>query len=104
MRSLLLEPASSAIGGFALTSANYESVLELLKKCYGKEIVIQRALVNKLLSVHPVYSESDTLRLRSLYDFREKKYRALQALGVEEQCYSEVVVQALLWIGRWVTC
>ena len=96
LRSLLLEPARSAIGGFALTSANYESALELLKKRYGKKIVIQRALVNELLSVRPVYSESDTLRLRSLYDFTETKYRALQDLGVEEQCYSEVVVPALL--------
>ena len=32
LRSLLLEPAKSAIGGFALTSANYEAALELLKK------------------------------------------------------------------------
>ena len=34
--------------------------------------------------------------LRSLYDFAETKNRALQALGVEEQSYSEVVVPTLL--------
>ena len=66
LRSLLLEPAKSAIGGFALTSANYEAALELLKKRYGKKIVVQRALVNELLSAHPVFNEGDTLRLRSL--------------------------------------
>lgn len=96
LRSLLLEPARSAIGGFALTSANYESAIELLKKRYGKKIIIQRALVNELLNARPVFNESDTLRLRHLYDFAETKYRALQALGVEEKNYSEVVVPALL--------
>ena len=50
LRSLLLEPARSAIGGFALTSANYESAIELLKKRYGKTIAIQRSLVNELLN------------------------------------------------------
>ena len=35
--SLLLGSAKSAVGGFALTSANYESAIELLKKRYGKK-------------------------------------------------------------------
>ena len=97
LRSLLLEPARSAIGGFALTSANYESAIELLKKRYGKKIAIQRSLVNELLNARSVFSEGDTSRLlRSLYDFAETKYRALQALGVEERNYSEVVVPTLL--------
>ncbi|XP_022802638.1 uncharacterized protein LOC111340115 [Stylophora pistillata] len=96
LRSLLMEPAQSAIGGFALTSANYESAIELLKKRYGRKIIIQRALVNELLNACSVFKESDTLRLRSLYDFAETKYRALQALAVEEQSHSEVVVPVLL--------
>ena len=41
LRNLLLEPARSAIGGFALTSANYQAAVELLKKRYGKKIVVQ---------------------------------------------------------------
>ena len=96
LRSLLLEPARSAIGGFALTSANYASAIELLKKRYGKKIAIERSLVNKLLNTRLVFNEGDTSRLRSLYDFAETKYRALQALGVEERNYSEVVVPTLL--------
>ena len=48
------------------------------------------------MSARPVFNEGDTLRLRSLYDFAETKYRALQALGVEEWSYSEVVVPAFL--------
>ena len=95
-RSLLLEPARSAIGVFALTSANQESAIELLKKRYGRKIAIQRLLVNELLNTRLVFNEGDTSRLRSLYDFAETKYRALQALGVEEKNYSEVVVPTLL--------
>ena len=96
LRSLLMEPARSAIGGFALTSANYESAIELLKKRYGKKIAVQRALVNELLNARPVFNEGDTRRLRSLYDFVETKYRALQALEVDERNYSEIVVPMLL--------
>ena len=50
LRSLLLGSAKSAIGGFALTSANYESAIELLKKRCGKKVAIQRALISELLS------------------------------------------------------
>lgn len=79
LRNLLLEPARSAIGGFTLTSANYQSAVELLKKRYGKKIAVQRALVNELLNARPVFNESDTATLHSLYDFAETKYRGLQA-------------------------
>lgn len=96
LRGLLLEPARSAIAGFALTSANYESAVELLKKRYGKKIAIQRAYVNELLYMRPLYNDADTPRLRSLYDFAETKYRALQALGVDEETYSAIVVPMVL--------
>ena len=96
LRGLLLEPARSAIAGFALTSANYEAAVELLKKRFGKKTAIQRTLVNELLNTRPVFNESDTARLRGLYDFVETKYRALQALNVDERTYSEIVVPMLL--------
>ena len=54
LRGLLLEPARSAIAGFALTSANYEAVVQLLKKRFGKKTAIQRSLVNELLNTRPV--------------------------------------------------
>ena len=96
LRGLLLEPARSEIAGFALTSANYESAVDLLKRRYGKKTAIQRALVNELLNARPVYSDKDTARLRSFYDLVETKYRALQALAVEEGTYSAIVVPMLL--------
>ena len=50
LRGLLLEPARSAITGFALTSANYKAAVELLKKRFGKKTAIQRTFVNELLN------------------------------------------------------
>jgi len=74
LRGLLLEPARSTIAGFALTSANYQSAVDLLKRRYGKKTAIQRTLVNELLNARPVYSDRDTARLRSFYDLFETKY------------------------------
>ena len=91
-----MEPARLAIAGFTLTSANHESAVKLLKKRYGKKTAIQRVLVSELLNTRPVFNDSDTPRLRSLYDFAGTKYRELQALEVEEQTYSEIVVPMLL--------
>ena len=67
-----------------------------MKKRFGKKTAIQRTLVNELLNTRPVFNDSDTVRLRTLYDFVESKYRALEALQVEEQTYSEIVVPVLL--------
>lgn len=96
LRGLLVGPARSAIAGFTLTSANYGSAVELLKNRYGKKTAIQRAHVNELLNVQPVYNERDAQRFRSLYDFLETKHRALQALEVDESTYSAIVVPSVL--------
>ena len=96
LRGLLLEPARSAIAGFSLTAANYAAAVEPLKKRFGKKVAIQRTLINELFNTRPVFNNGDTVRLRNLYDFVESKYRALQALQVEEQNYSEIVVPVLL--------
>lgn len=96
LRGLLVEPARSAIAGFALTSANYKAATDLLKKRYGKKTAIQRAYINDLLNMEPIYSERDTNRLRMMYDFAETKHRALEALGVGQDSYSAIVVPSLL--------
>ena len=68
LRSLLTGQSKSAIAGFALTSANYGVAVELLTKRYGKKMAIQRAHVNDMLTVSPVYNERDLPRLRTLCD------------------------------------
>ena len=56
--------------------------------------------MNELLKTRPVFNESDTARLRGLYDFVDTKYRALQALNVDERTYSEIVVPMPLAMER----
>ncbi|XP_014678805.1 PREDICTED: uncharacterized protein LOC106818628 [Priapulus caudatus] len=96
LRGLVEEPAKSAIAGFALTSANYQAAVELLKERYGKKNIIQRAHVNELLNIAPVFSERDTVRLRGLCDTVETHYRGLKALGLPEETYSSIVVPAIM--------
>ncbi|XP_074611009.1 uncharacterized protein LOC141865576 [Acropora palmata] len=57
LKSLVQEPARSTIAGFALTAVNYDAAVQALKKRYGKEIAIQRAHVNDLLNLSPVYTD-----------------------------------------------
>ena len=96
LQGLLIEQAQSAIAGFSLTSANYKAAIQLLKKHYSKQKVIQRTYINDLLNLERIYSERDTQRLRTMYDFAETKYRALEALGVDQETYSAIVVPSLL--------
>ena len=96
LRGFLIEPARSTIAGFALTSRNYQAAIDLLKRRYGKKTAIQRAHVNDLLNVEPVYHERDPTRIRRLYNLVESKYRALEALEVDQATYSTFVVPSLL--------
>ena len=96
LRGLLIEPARSAIAGFSLTSANCKAAIQLPKKRYGKQKVIQRTYINNLLNLELIYGERDTQQLRTMYDFAETKYRALEALGVDQETYSAIVVPSLL--------
>ena len=51
LQGLLIQPARSAIAGFSLTSANYKTAIQLLKKHYSKQKVIQRTYINDLLNL-----------------------------------------------------
>jgi hypothetical protein len=96
LRGLLEEPAKSTIAGFSLTEANYMSAVELLKKRFDKKSAVQRAHVNELIQLSPVFKERDTRGLRNLYDSCEAHNRALKALGVSEESYSSIVVPVIV--------
>jgi hypothetical protein len=91
LRSLLLGPAKSSIAGFALTATNYKVGLELLRNGYGKKNVIQRALIQELLKLKPVYNNIDLDGLRKLYDAC-----ALEAQGVNVSTYSSIVLPTIM--------
>ena len=96
LRGLLEGSAKSIIEGFALSAANYEVAVTLLKKRFGKRNLIQSAHIEELMKVVPVYNKRDTPRLRSLYDGVETHYRGLTAIGVEKATYSSIVVPSIL--------
>ena len=91
LRSLLLGPAKSSIAGFALTATNYKEELELLRNRYGEKNVIQRALIQELLKLKPVYNNIDLDGLRKLYDAC-----ALEAQGVNVSTYSSIVLPTIM--------
>ena len=96
LRSFLQEPAKSVIAGMPMTDASYETAIELLKKRFGKPEEIQRAHINHLLHLAPVFNERSVNRLRTLHDQIETHFRGLEALGVDRITYSSIVVPELM--------
>ena len=90
------EPAKSVIAGMSITDADYETAIKLLKKRFGKTEVIQRAHINQLINLAPVYNEKNISRLRTLHDQIEAHFRGLEAQGVEMSTYSRIVVPVLM--------
>ena len=82
--------------GLALTAANYKVAIDLLRGRFGKPVVIERAHVNELLNVAPVFNERDTAGFRRLYDKIEIHHRGLKALEVDASTYEGIVVPAIL--------
>ena len=66
LRGLVDEPAKSCIAGFSLTSANYESAVDILKERYGKKSAVQHAHMQKLMKIDHVRDEKDVVSLRRL--------------------------------------
>eukprot|EP00794_Sanderia_malayensis_P016737 gene16737-biopygen14129 len=78
------EPARSVIAGIPTTDSSYETAVNLLKSRYANPAVIQRAHINQLLNLAPVFNEKNTARLRSFHDHIETHFRGLEALGVDK--------------------
>ena len=96
LKSLLEEPAKSVVAGLPLTSNNYETAVKLLKDRYGDPVIIQRAHINQLAYLPPVFSDKNLKRLRELHDQIETHYRGLEALHVDQITYSTIVVPMLM--------
>ena len=96
LRDLLGGAARTTIVGLALTAANYEVAIDLLRRRFGKPVVIERTHVNELLNVAPVFNERDTTGLRRFYNKIEIHHRGLKALEVDACMYEGIVVLAIL--------
>eukprot|EP00112_Aurelia_sp_Birch-Aquarium-sp1_P002793 Seg1309.3 transcript_id=Seg1309.3/GoldUCD/mRNA.D3Y31 product="hypothetical protein" protein_id=Seg1309.3/GoldUCD/D3Y31 len=98
LRSFLEEPARGVITGFALTDADYDSAVDLLRsrKRFARPSVIRHAHINEMANLSPVFNEKSIGRLRNFHDQIEAHYRGLEALGVDKQSYSSIVVPLLM--------
>ena len=70
--------------------------MDVLQRRFGNKTVVQRAHFNELLNVKPVFNANGTERLRKFFDTVESNFRGLEALGVNQEIYSEIVVPTVL--------
>ena len=88
-------PAYSTVAGLALTSANYEKAVDLLKQRFGQKQVIINSHMDHLLNLTPVTDSRDLWKLRKLYDTIEQDVRGLESLGVPVTSYGSLLVSVL---------
>lgn len=96
LRSLLDNTAYDAIAGLALSAANYQEAVEVLKKRFGNRQLIISRHMESLLSVAAISSDHQLRDLRQLYDQSEANIRSLKALGVEPVSYGTMLSSVLL--------
>jgi hypothetical protein len=94
--NLMLErTAADAVSGLALTSANYEEAVAVLKKRFGDRHQIIAKHMETLLSLQPVLSSYDVKLIRQLHDKVESHIRSLKALGIPTTSYGSLLTSAL---------
>lgn len=96
LKSYLGGPAASYVGGFALTEANYDIALKMLKNRFGNKNTLIQAHLNQLLKLPAVRTINDFVGLRKFFDSAETQVRNLETLGIESQTYGNLLTQILL--------
>ena len=87
LKSLLTSIAQSVVTGLALTSANYEKAVELLKRRFGDRQVVISSHMEALTKIPKVASTSEIKRLPSLYDTVESHVRGLESMEISSEMY-----------------
>lgn len=67
LKSLLTGTAQSSVAGLALTSANYEKAVDLLKQRFGNRQMVISSHIEVLTKLPKVESIGEVKKLRSLY-------------------------------------
>ena len=95
LKSLVLKSAKDAIEGLALTAANYEEAVAILKKCFGNQQLIISKHMEELMSTEGVSSVQDVTALRCMYNKVEVHVRGLRSLGVASASYGALLTPIL---------
>ena len=96
LKSLLEKSAADAIAGLALTAANYDEAILILKKRFGNKKQIIGRHMDLLLNVDAVTSDQNLKGLRHLYDHIESHVRSLKSLGVTSDNYGSLLASVLM--------
>ncbi|XP_068723841.1 uncharacterized protein [Montipora capricornis] len=100
LKSLLTGIAQSVVTGLALTSANYEKAVELLKRRFGNRQVVISSHMEALTKIPKVASTSEVKRLRSLYDTVESHVRGLESMEISSEIGSVLLQTATAEVVR----
>ena len=96
LKSLLEKLAADAIAGLALTAANYDEGISILKKRFGNKKQTIGRHMDLLVSVDAVTSDQNLKDLRHLYDHIESHVRSLKSLGVASDNYGSLLASVLM--------
>ena len=96
LKHYLADSAKKVISGFELTERNYDAALELLQERFAKPSLIRKAHIKDLMNLPVVFSERNVTKMRELYDSIETHFRGLEALHIDKDTYSGIVVDSLM--------
>ena len=95
LKSLCQGQAALCISGFSVTAANYSAAVKCLKERFGDKRVIVNCHMDSLVNLQPVRSENDIKGIRFLFDKVQSHLRVLEALDVQKETYSQLLVPVL---------
>ena len=94
LKAQLEYEASQTITGFAMTNANYQEAINLLKDRFGQPHKIRKAYMQALLDIPA--PRNNLASLRSFYDKMESYIRGLQSLGQSQDSFGTLLVPIIL--------
>ena len=94
LNSLLEGAALRAIQGLALTGANYNSSIEILKERFGKPQQIITAHMEEILKIPPSTDRLSSLRF--VCDSLSVHVRGLQSMGISSDQYGSLLIPIIM--------
>ena len=96
LRASLEGNAASAIAGFSLSAANYQTAVVVLQERFANPQAIIVNDMEKLLKLSSVSNARDTKQLQNVYDVSEANIRSLKTLGIKSEQYGSLLVPVML--------
>ena len=95
LHGLLKNSAKECIEGLALTTANYEEAIKILKERFGNPQVIISAHMESLVKIKPIVNIDNVIGIRKIYDQVESCVRNLTSIGCDPESYGALLIPML---------